>query len=130
MQIFVCVLTSLFLAVNAMVGCPCGHRTTLLGDSPTPHGTHFGTVHHDGHGGGNEHKEPTDPDPCPHASSNYVKAQLTHIDVSPDAFLPHSAVDPSTPYAPKATTSNELRPRCRLDLSSAQIYVWHCALII
>lgn len=130
MQFFVCLLTSLVFAVHVIVGCTCGHRTKWLGDLAAPQADYARDGRYGDPGGGDRRGGQQSPKSCPHAASNYLKAELKQVDASPGTMSLYAFQDLSATREPQAPTSSVVQPVCRLEISNAQLFVWHCALII
>jgi hypothetical protein len=58
-----------------------------------------------------------------------VKAETQQIDLS-DAIVAFSAALSPVDAGQGNAMTGAVQPVCRADLSSTQVYVWHCALII
>jgi hypothetical protein len=125
-------MTSLVFAAHALLGCgahrTCEHRTAILSDAAATHMEHDCDAHHAGHD-----DVPCDDErsgSCSHSVCSYVKAEAQRIDLSNDLLALSSALAPVELGPGNATAAAVLEPVCRFDLSSTQLYVWHCALII
>jgi hypothetical protein len=103
----------------AVLDCTARHHAAHECDSHS--------CHDEGQPGHEEH-EPSPP--CQHSICSFVKAEIQRIDFSNDvvAWFPPAAALDSIQNGHVAATFGE--PICRADLSSTQLYVWHCALII
>jgi hypothetical protein len=132
MQLIVSSLTCLLFAAHAVLGCiahrTCEHHSTIA-HTAADHAEHDCTAHHEHHD-----CDPADrdhsADNCSHSDCSYVKADTQRLDIS----------NATTALLPALVTTNSLTDGlgtsavetllCRADLSSTQLYVWHCALII
>jgi hypothetical protein len=134
MRTLVCLLTSLVFAVHALVGCgahrSCEHRTAILSGHQVAHESHDCVAHHHGDREAPEDGEHDSSAPCSHSVCSYVKAETQQVDLS-NAFVAFwTAMGPIEVGPSGAMSAAIVQPVCRGDLSSTQLYVWHCALII
>jgi hypothetical protein len=134
MRTLICLLTILAFAAHASLGCgahrTCEHSTTVASEAHTCHKhSHSVAAHHRDHNATADHEEGEPCDPCSHSDCSYVKAETQQVDAasplaSSFALLPVSLTEVSE------STNRFDEPVCQADLSSTQLYVWHCALII
>jgi hypothetical protein len=134
MQNVVCLVTSLVFAAHALLGCgahrTCEHRTAVLDEQVHSHAAHECAIHHGGHSDAPADDEHHSPEPCSHTVCSYVKVETQQADLSHDVRLAWIALAPVDASAVEAVGAAVGEPVCRADLSSTQLYVWHCALII
>jgi hypothetical protein len=134
MKFLICLLTSLVFAAHALLGCgahrSCELGTAILAGSGAVDEERHCAAHDCGNG-----ETPCDGDrepseTCSHSACSYVKAESQRVDAADDvaAFCATPAPVDLQHFA--ATSAAVLEPVCRVDLSSTQLYVWHCALII
>jgi hypothetical protein len=91
--------------------------------------SHGVTAHHHDHDAVPDHDSDEPCEPCSQSDCNYVKAETQQVDSASHvaisfALLPVSRTEISE------SRGRVVEPVCRADLSSTQLYVWHCALII
>jgi hypothetical protein len=134
MQSIVCLLTSLLFAAHALLGCgahrACEHGTAIWAGSATAHAEHECVAHHDGHDGAPSDKDHDSSEPCSHSVCSFVKAETQRVDKSNDVVTSWVLSAPVELGQGDAASLAVFEPVCRTDLSSTQLYVWHCALII
>jgi hypothetical protein len=125
------VLTSLVFAAHAVLGCGVHHAcheacagAVAAGHSCSHHGHDEGPDAPPGEG---EHSPGR---PCQHLACSFVKADTVRVDqgehVSWDATTLLFSARAEAAQRP-GTAGKSI---CAADLSSAQVYVWHCALLI
>jgi hypothetical protein len=134
MQNVLCLLTSLVFAVHALLGCAahrsCGHRAAILPRDHEECGVHACVTHHEGHDSQPADDEHDSPAPCSHSVCSYVKAETQQVDLR-NAIVAFWAVLRPIDLGPSgAVTAAVSEPICQADISSTQLFVWHCALII
>jgi hypothetical protein len=134
MQSLVCLLTSLVFAAHAVLGCgahrTCEHGTATWADATARHAEHACVAHHNGHDATPCDNHQHSSEPCSHSVCSFVKAETQRVDVSSDVIALWAASAPAELGLGDAGSAAVFEPICRADLSSTQLYVWHCALII
>jgi len=134
MQLFLHVLTSLVFVTHALLGCgahrACEHSTTVNSTVAAHHAEHQCAAHHADLGDepGQHEGEPSPP--CPHSDCSFVKAETQRVDLSHDVTAWIAAIALVGSVHDGGLADAVYEPICRVDLSSTQLYVWHCALII
>jgi hypothetical protein len=134
MRTFICLLTTFVFAFHASLGCgahrACGNSTVMFGNAEVGH-NHVRDItgHHHDHNGTADHEDNQPCEPCSNSDCSYVKAETQQVDAAGHltlgtALLTFSPIETSEP------PSRYSEPLCKADLSSTQLYVWHCALII
>jgi hypothetical protein len=134
MQFSVSLLTSLMFAAHALLGCvahrTCEHRSAIVSCTATSHAGHACTAHHDGHDGEPAEHEGGSSESCLHSDCSYVKADTQQVDLSADMALLIGTIVAVDPHHEGSFAAAIRDPICRADLTSTQLFVWHCALII
>ena len=134
MQLYSRLLTSLVFAAHAMLGCgahrTCDHSSAIVNCAPSSHAVQECVAHQSGHGEKPSHHGHEPSAPGSHSVCSYVKAETQRIDLSNDVAALFAAIAPVDPIHDGIFTHAVGAPICRADLSSTQLYVWHCALII
>jgi hypothetical protein len=123
-------LTSLVFAAHALLGCGVHHVWQQA--PPIAVAAGHSCSHHD-HNKGPEAPaggERSPGPPCQHLACSFVKADTVRVDQGEDeSWALASLLCPA-----RAGAAQQLRSAantiCAADLSSAQVYVWHCALLI
>jgi hypothetical protein len=65
-----------------------------------------------------------------HSDCSYVKADTQQVDLSADMALLIGTIVAVDPHHEGSFAAAIRDPICRADLTSTQLFVWHCALII
>jgi hypothetical protein len=134
MQSFNCLLASLVFAVHAVLGCgfhnACQHGFAVVSRTAADHVEHACAAHDhgDSHEPADDDQKPADP--CQHVACSFVKAETPRIDLTHANVAWLTAMLPVTQSHRGQIASATCEPICKADLSSAQLYVWHCALLI
>lgn len=134
MQRIVYLLTSLVFAAHALLGCAahrtCGHRTAVFTGQPENHADRDCAAHYASHGNEPGEDRHQSPETCWHSACSYVKAETPRVDVSANWAASWAVLGPVEKGQADAWAADVGEPVHRVDFSSAQLYVWHCALII
>lgn len=127
-------LTSLAFAAHALLGCGV-HHVWQQGSAVFEHAelscSHHGDLsHYPGHSPAPADHQPCPSERCPHIGCTFVKADTVRIDLNDQTASPVA-----TPRcAVQASFTDFGRAECDVaglaKLSSAHLYVWHCALLI
>lgn len=133
MRLICHIATGALFALHALLGCGlhhlCQHGAAVVSCTVSHDGGHRCHAHHHGNDEVPAEHDPAPADLCQHGVCSYVKAETTPapaLDIQP-AWIAPVVADVS--LAPHVAATAEA-PLCNADLSTTQIYVWNCALII
>jgi hypothetical protein len=124
----------LVFAAHAVLGCGVHH--VCLHGSTIAEGIDHQCSHHDAVPGPcGQSQAPADDGPCPldrcqHMSCSFVKADTVRIDHGErSGSLVGAPLQAVYTFAAQRRLA-DCEPACPAILSAAQLYVWHCALLI
>jgi hypothetical protein len=126
-------LTSLVFAAHALLGCGV-HQLCQHATEPVERAAHH-CSHHDGPAGHpSESQAPADGHRCPlqtcqHIACSFVKSDTVRIDHGERNLAPVTLPIHTTPAA-ASPFDHAWCDSSKANLSSARLYVWHCALLI
>jgi hypothetical protein len=126
-------LTCLVFVAHAMLGCCVHHlceHDPLQGEHLAAHAHHNHFACHSDAPDGPSHEHSDNDHQCDHVACSFVKADSLHVDferqLSPFDIILSFEFD-SLPSLAKTASWPAI---CKADISSAHLYVWHCALLI
>jgi hypothetical protein len=134
MQRFHRLLTSLVFTAHALLGCgvhhACQYGLGVIHHTADYHSGHVCRAHghDDSSAPANDDQEPTNS--CQHVACSFVKAETPRIDFASRHVAGLAATLPVEQDHGGQLVSTAGEPVCMADLSSTQLYVWHCALLI
>jgi hypothetical protein len=134
MQRFYRLLANVLFGVHALAGCNAhhawSHGVASYDQSAVQHADHDCLSDHHDHPHVPSRDSEGPAHPSQHDACSFVKAETVRINhgYSYDAWL--TALLPVDQCPCDQLAFADFEPICRADLSSTQLYVWHCALII